>query len=354
MTEGLPHISVIIPTRNRASSLKITLECLQSADRAGICADVVVVDNAGTDNTREVVESFRLGLPVRYLHEPVLGTYGKSYALNRALDASGLGDIIAVLDDDISPDPNWFQAVTAICQRWPDKDIFTGHVYVVWPSGEVPEWARSPRVQRLVLSASSFGPSDAEMRGGQWYAGGHFWFRSRALQHGPRFKDCWLTEPNFQLDLFERGFGGVASPEARAGHRVQPELLERKMALSRARSTGMQVGALRLQPYRTRVKQARLMHAHPLLGRLFCQMNRLRWQCLFAASYLYPTQALRFERRLIAAESIATYSEIIRTARRLPEYSLRKRIRSEAANSSLLMSPVAGTSSQGKQCCPDH
>src|SRR5207248_3523805 len=79
-------ISVIICTRNRAASLEITLECLASANRQGISAEVIVVDNAGEDHTRGVVESFTRRIPVRYLYEPALGVFGKSHALNRALD----------------------------------------------------------------------------------------------------------------------------------------------------------------------------------------------------------------------------------------------------------------------------
>jgi glycosyltransferase involved in cell wall biosynthesis len=139
-----PDIFVIICTQNRASSLKVTLERLAAADRDGIRTEVIVVDNAGHDNTKEVVDSFRHLIPVRYLHEPTLGVFGKSHALNRALDAGGLGEIIAVLDDDMSPHSDWLKVVTAICKRWPDKDIFTGDRYIIWPCDDVPDWAKKP------------------------------------------------------------------------------------------------------------------------------------------------------------------------------------------------------------------
>lgn len=139
-----PDSSVIICTQNRASSLKVTLERLAAADRDGIRTEVIVVDNAGHDNTKAVVDSFRHLILVRYLHEPTLGVFGKSHALNRALDAGGLGEIIAVLDDDMSPHSDWLKGVTAICKRWPDKDIFTGDRYIIWPCDDVPDWAKKP------------------------------------------------------------------------------------------------------------------------------------------------------------------------------------------------------------------
>ena len=45
-------ISVIICTQNRASSLQVTLEHLVAADRDGIRAEVIIVDNAGHDNDK--------------------------------------------------------------------------------------------------------------------------------------------------------------------------------------------------------------------------------------------------------------------------------------------------------------
>ena len=48
-----PDISVIICTQNRASSLQVTLEHLVAADRDGIRAEVIIVDNAGHDNDKK-------------------------------------------------------------------------------------------------------------------------------------------------------------------------------------------------------------------------------------------------------------------------------------------------------------
>lgn len=321
MAEQLPDISVIIATRNRAESLRTTLASLQAADRRGLRVDVVVVDNAGTDDTRSVVESFSPRLPVRYLYEPVLGVFGKSHAVNRALDTGGLGEIIAILDDDISADPKWFQAVAAISRRWPGIDIFTGLTYIIYPAENVPEWARRPHCQGLVCSAGGFGNTDRELDPGQFCVGGHFWFRSRVLQHVPHFSDCWLTEPHFQLDLAEFGCRTVASPEAIVGHRVQAALLDRKTALIRVYDSGKQIADMRLRPYRSRVKQARMLNQHPWLGRAFCLLSHLRWRLSWAASFFHSSDAIRFERRLIATERMSTYLELFRAAGRYPEYS---------------------------------
>ena len=107
-------ISVVISTRNRANSLRQTLQLLAEADRSGIDTEVVVVDNGSSDNTKEIVESMVELLKIRYLFE---AEPGKSHALNRALGEGGFGDIIAFLDDDMSPHKEWFKGVRAVTSR---------------------------------------------------------------------------------------------------------------------------------------------------------------------------------------------------------------------------------------------
>jgi glycosyltransferase involved in cell wall biosynthesis len=327
MNASRPDISVIIPTRNRAASLQVTLEGLATANRDGLQVELIVVNNAGTDNTEEITKSFAQRIPIRYLYEPTLGTFGKSHALNRALDDGNLGNLIAVLDDDMSPDANWFEGVAAISRRWPDKDLFTGYTHIIWPCAEVPQWAKRPKLQSWLFSAGYVPERDAHLREGRWFLGGHFWFRSRVLETGRRFKDIWITEPDFQLDLVQSGASGVSGRDARAGHRIQPSLLEKDIVLERARKTGRCAAWLRLQPYRRHMKQARMLNEFPLLGRIFCLLNHVRWTGAYWISYLFPADGTGFERRLIATERMATYLELFRAANRLDAYSLSRRAR---------------------------
>jgi glycosyltransferase involved in cell wall biosynthesis len=326
MTDLVPDISVVVCTRNRAESLGLTLECLASANREGICAEVIVVDNAGADRTREIAESFASRIPIRYLYEPKTKEFGKCHALNCALDSGHLGEIIAILDDDMSPDPNWFRGAMALCNRWPDKDIFTGNTFIIWPSESVPAWAKKPSLQSWIFSSYRTGDADTPLREG-WYSGNHFWFRSRALASRKRFKDIWITEGDFQLDLVELGFEGVAGADAIAGHRIQPELLRREVVLERAKITGACMARLRVQPGRKKVKQARMFAEHPLAARMFCALNYLRWRALFFVSYFHPSDAGRFEHKLIALERMSAYREYLRAANQselpVPEVAIR-------------------------------
>jgi GT2 family glycosyltransferase len=96
-----PHVSVIVPTFNRASSLERLLKSFDSFQyRDSVTVEVVVVDNGSTDGTRSLleVESKRpRTYKLRVKDEP---RQGKSHALNRGLQVA-TGRFFMILDDDV-------------------------------------------------------------------------------------------------------------------------------------------------------------------------------------------------------------------------------------------------------------
>lgn len=162
------------------------------------------MDNGSSDETRSTVKSFQDCLQVRYLFEPTRGIFGKSHALNRAIAHGGLGEPVAVLDGDISLREDRLQGVSAISGRWPDADVFTSETLTRWLRKEVPGWALRPRSQSWIFSSVDYGSVDKTLPAGRWSPGGHFWFRSRHLAGGRRFKDTWVIEPDFMLRLTEQ------------------------------------------------------------------------------------------------------------------------------------------------------
>lgn len=63
-------LSICIPTYNRADYLRVALECLAGAE-FGFAHEIVISDNASTDQTPQVVEEFiGQGLPIVYLRMP--------------------------------------------------------------------------------------------------------------------------------------------------------------------------------------------------------------------------------------------------------------------------------------------
>ena len=70
-------------------------------DTTGLDWEVVLVDNAGNDETASIARTFFSSLPVKLLVEK---TPGKNNALNTALDHAS-GELFIFTDDDIIPDP---------------------------------------------------------------------------------------------------------------------------------------------------------------------------------------------------------------------------------------------------------
>ena len=107
---NVTSVSVLICTYNRARLLREALRALFSMNPVpGVEVEVLVVDNNSTDNTQLVIaEAARLA-PMRVigLHEV---NQGKSFALNRGL-AAATGDVIALTDDDVWPDPDWLARI---------------------------------------------------------------------------------------------------------------------------------------------------------------------------------------------------------------------------------------------------
>jgi GT2 family glycosyltransferase len=92
-----PRVSVVVCTRNGAATLGDCLEGLAQLDYPD--AEVIVVDDGSSDATPAIAARH----PVRFIRT---GPRGLSAARNRGLDAA-TGGIVAYIDDDARPDPQW-------------------------------------------------------------------------------------------------------------------------------------------------------------------------------------------------------------------------------------------------------
>lgn len=104
----VPSISIIIPTRNRADSLRKTLTRLGAVNRPkNWILETVVVDNGSSDHTEEAVRASDPGMPVRYVFE---ARPGISVARNAGM-AAAAGDVFLWIDDDLKPPVDWIEAM---------------------------------------------------------------------------------------------------------------------------------------------------------------------------------------------------------------------------------------------------
>jgi GT2 family glycosyltransferase len=118
---GLPPISVAISTRDRAELLARCLGALAAG--SVLPAEVVIADQSADDATRELAGRFD-ALEVRYLH---VAAGGLGAAQNAAIEAAG-SELVAVLDDDCVPDPQWLETVVRTFEAHPELGLVTGRV----------------------------------------------------------------------------------------------------------------------------------------------------------------------------------------------------------------------------------
>lgn len=99
-------ITVAICSYNRAARLGRTLGHIRRLEvPLSLDWELLVVDNASTDHTEDVVRDFQssVEVSVRYVRE---SHQGLSRARNTAV-RSARGDIVAFTDDDVVPEPDW-------------------------------------------------------------------------------------------------------------------------------------------------------------------------------------------------------------------------------------------------------
>jgi glycosyltransferase involved in cell wall biosynthesis len=130
-----PLVSAIICTHNREQYLGAAIDSVLGQDFSEY--EVIVVDNASSDRTKQVVEE-RLSNPrLKYIYEP---TIGLSVARNTGAKAAR-GEILAYLDDDAEASPTWLRVLCSAYEQNEQLVIAGGKVTLLWPPGvTVPNW----------------------------------------------------------------------------------------------------------------------------------------------------------------------------------------------------------------------
>ena len=109
--------SIVIPTYNRMEQLLACLLALEATLPAGFAGEVIVVDDASTDETAAALAFFagRSGL-VRPL--PNSRNVGFVESCNRGA-AEASGDLLLFLNHDTEPTPGWLAPILALFERDP-------------------------------------------------------------------------------------------------------------------------------------------------------------------------------------------------------------------------------------------
>lgn len=99
-------LSIIIPAYNETNTIEVVLEKILSVNLIReIRKEIIVIDDASTDNTDTRVETFKKKHPsenIRLIKQPV--NKGKGAAIHRGIDEAS-GDFIVIQDADIEYNP---------------------------------------------------------------------------------------------------------------------------------------------------------------------------------------------------------------------------------------------------------
>jgi len=200
-----PFVSVVVPTRNRAPSLARTLAALSALDYPSY--EVVVVDNASTDHTAEVISAFS----ARYIDYPEPNI---SACRQRGVEAAR-GDVIAMCDDDCVPNAMWLRnLVRCLCS---DRNIALVGGRIV--NVGFPERARNKGLGRIGRNGQISFVSDPQSA--DYFGAANQAFRKPIFQavggYDPFFRSGY-EEVDLMLRLRRAGFQALYEQRAVVEH----------------------------------------------------------------------------------------------------------------------------------------
>ena len=312
---GRTSVSVIMPTFNRAASLDRTLSAMASLDTPAADVSFLVVNNASTDETREVLSRHADHLNLIVVDE---ATPGKCYALNTAIARPELGDIVVFTDDDILPRHDWLVEIVAACDRYPDVTIFGGKIEIEWPNIDVPKWAFDEKHAKWAFSKVDWGEEERLWPEKTYPFGPNYWVRKSVFENGLQF-DTYLgpkaggtilgDESKFLQELRAAGHTIMYIPTSSVKHCINEETLTESGITRRALGNG------RRGPHLEDWKHVDLLRRHPMVYRLLRTASVGYYRIRFWMSHLIRDSDKRIDRKIRFMKRIGSNQEFIKLYR---------------------------------------
>ena len=192
-----PAISVVIPTRNRATLLAESLESLARQTAAATAFEVVVVSDGSTDGTVDVCREQGGRLRLTLVESPPAGD---AVAKNLGVDATA-APLVLFLDDDSVADPGLVAAHLTAHHRYPLEHV-AALGYTAWHPG-LPITA----LMRFITDAGHrlFGPTplrDGQLLDHTCFLGGRSSCKKSVLVRAGGFR----PELEFGFEHLEAGY----------------------------------------------------------------------------------------------------------------------------------------------------
>lgn len=219
------YISIVVCTYNRAEMLHGALKTLICQETDGkFSYDIVLLDNASTDNTKAVVEQIATNCPVsiNYIYEEKKGV---AQARNRGVKESQ-GEWIAFFDDDQLAERDWLKNLLAFALQ-AEADCVGGAVRLDLPQEQL---ARLGSVCRGVLGERTYHEKPVRCSGGVLPATGNL-LMARGVFDSIGLFDASTLYGGEDSDVLARaqaaGFDIWIAPDAVVHHVIPPYRLER-------------------------------------------------------------------------------------------------------------------------------
>lgn len=226
-------ISIIVCSHNRAAALENTLHAIDAVVVPSGCdAELVVVDNASTDNTSAIARQTRMEkMPVRCLFE---SRKGLSNARNTGI-VQTRGEIVVFTDDDVAPAPNWLEQLA--------QPLLEGRCDGVAGGVRLAEHLRRPwmnQTHRNWLAAQNPAPHDTAQ-----LVGANMGFHRSVLERVPGFDPelgagalGYGEDTLFSMQMIEAGYRLRSASDAVVIHHLDASRLRRSAWLSAANKHG--------------------------------------------------------------------------------------------------------------------
>jgi GT2 family glycosyltransferase len=216
-------VSILIPTRNRLSSLKRLLVSLQFSNCPDdIQVELIVINNQSKDITGELTQALaqQTRFPIRVLEQP---KPGKSWALNLGL-GQAKGSVLLLLDDDVTVDPSCVQAHVVAYEK-NSFDAVQGKVLPGWdPEGQP---ADRSRLAEYNIPTVDHGEAACEIRG---FTGTNISFKREVFEKVGLFDtrlgpgaSGFSEDTEYSRRIRQAGFKVGYVPDAIVYHELNPE-----------------------------------------------------------------------------------------------------------------------------------
>ena len=223
----MSRVAAVIPHWNRRDLLDPLFSSLRSQTRP--FDEIIVVDNGSTDGSAEAAE----GLAARVLR--MGSNLGFAAAVNRGMEAADGADWIAILNNDVTLDPEWLATLLAALEQEKEKVYFA--------TGKILRTA-DPTIIDGTFDELSRGACACRCGAGK--PDSTLWDQPRRIRSAPMtaalfrrdlFRDLgpldesfgsYLEDVDFGLRCALAGVHGIYVPAARAYHRGSATLGEWK------------------------------------------------------------------------------------------------------------------------------